>query len=95
MVGDVLEDTAKQYDPYLERLDDLQPPEELAAGWDKFLAGVGDAFDLIPELAEATRDGDREKLQDMTNQFTDIADDTRPFAQTNGLDDCLPENSEA
>jgi hypothetical protein len=95
VVADVLEDTAKQYDPYLERLNDLEPPQELAAGWDKFLAGVGDAFDLIPELADATRDGDREKLEDLTDEFTNIADDTRPFAQTNGLDDCLPDNSEA
>jgi hypothetical protein len=95
VVADVLEDTAKEYDPYLERLDDLEPPQELAAGWDKFIGGVGDAFDLIPELADATRDGDREKLEELTKQFTDIAEDTRPFAETNGLDDCMPDNSGA
>jgi len=91
VVADVLEDTAKEYDPFLERLKGLKPPQELADGWDKFVGGVGDAFGLIPELADATRDGDREKLQELTGQFTNIADDTRPFAQTNKLDDCLPD----
>lgn len=95
VVADVLEDTAKQYDPFLARLRDLKPPQELSAGWDKFVNGVGDAFDTIPELADATRDGDRQKLEDLTKKFTKIADDTRPFAQTNGLDDCLPDNSGA
>jgi len=95
VVADVLEETAKEYDPYLERLNDLEPPQELAAGWEKFIGGVGDAFDLIPELADATRDGDTEKLKDLTDEFRNIADDTRPFAKTNELDDCLPENSEA
>jgi hypothetical protein len=93
VVADVLEDTAKEYDPYLERLDNLKPPQELEDGWDKFITGVRDAFDLIPELADATRDGDREKLEDLTKQFTEIAEDTRPFAQTNGLDECLPDNT--
>jgi hypothetical protein len=92
-VADVLEDTAKEYDPYLERLGDLKPPQNLAADWKRFLGGVNDAFDLIPELADATRDGDRAKLSQLTTKFSQIAGDTRPFAQTYKLDDCLPENS--
>jgi hypothetical protein len=95
VIADVLEDTAKEYDPYLARLNDLNPPQELSAGWDKFIGRVGDAFDLIPELADATRDGDRDKLEELTDTFTKIADDTRPFAQTNALDDCMPDNSGA
>jgi hypothetical protein len=95
VVADVLEDTAKQYDPFLARLRALDPPKELAAGWDKFLDGVGDAFALIPDLAEATRNSDRKKLEDLTKKFTKIAGDTRPFAQTNELKDCLPDNSGA
>ena len=92
-VADVLEDTAKEYDPYLERLGKLKPPEELAADWKKFLEGVNEAFDLIPDLADATRDGDRDKLSQLTTKFSQIAGDTRPFAQKYKLDDCLPENS--
>ena len=95
VVADVLEDTAKEYDPYLERLKDLNPPQELSDDWDKFVTGVSDAFELIPELADATREGDRQKLQELTDQFTKLGDDTRPFAQTNKLDDCLPDNSGA
>jgi uncharacterized protein YpuA (DUF1002 family) len=92
-VADVLEDTAKEYDPYLERLGNLKPPSDLEADWRKFLDGVNQAFDLIPDLADATRDGDRDKLSQLTTKFSQIAGDTRPFAQKYKLDDCLPENS--
>jgi hypothetical protein len=93
VVADVLEKTAKEYDPYLQRLHGLKPPADVAADWDRFLSGIDKAFDLIPDLADATRKGDRAKLQDLTDQFTQIAGDTRPFAQKYKLDDCLPENS--
>jgi hypothetical protein len=92
-VADTLEETAKAYDPYLERLGNLNPPEDIQGDWDKFMDGINKAFDLIPELADATRDGDRDKLQDLTTDFTKIAEDTRPFASKYKLDDCLPENS--
>jgi hypothetical protein len=91
-VADVLEETAKEYDPYLKQLHDLQPPANLEQDWNGFLSGVDKAFGLIPDLADATRDGDRAKLQDLTTQFTQIAGDTRPFAQKYRLNDCLPDN---
>jgi uncharacterized phage infection (PIP) family protein YhgE len=92
-VADALEETAKEYDPYLDQLKDLNPPEELQADWDKFVDGINNAFDLIPDLASATRDGDRDKLSELTTKFSQIAGDTRPFAQKYELDDCLPDNS--
>jgi hypothetical protein len=92
-VADVLEETAKEYDPYLARLGDLKPPQAISADWQKFLAGVNRAFDLIPDLADATRKGDRSKLSELTTRFSQIAGDTRPFAQKYQLDQCLPENS--
>jgi hypothetical protein len=92
-VAEVLEDTAKEYDPYLDRLGDLNPPENIQGDWDKFLDGINKAFDLIPELADATRDGDRDKLQDLTGDFTKIAEDTRPFASKYKLDDCQPDQA--
>jgi uncharacterized phage infection (PIP) family protein YhgE len=92
-VADVLEETAKEYDPYLERLGDLKAPKDISDDWKKFLDGINDAFDLIPDLADATRDGDKDKLAQLTTKFSQIAGDTRPFAQTYKLDDCLPENS--
>jgi hypothetical protein len=90
-VGDLLEMTADSYRPYLDRLRDLEPPEDLADDWSGFIDGVTEAFDLIPELAEATREKDEERLSDLTGKFSKIADDTRPFAERNGLDDCLPD----
>jgi hypothetical protein len=92
-VADVLEEAAAEYDPYLERLRDLKPPEAIAGEWQKFLDRVNDAFDLIPDLADATRKGDRGKLSDLTTKFSQIAGDTRPFAQKYQLNQCLPENN--
>jgi hypothetical protein len=92
VVADALEDATEEYEPYMDRLRALKPPADLAEGWDTFLDGVQRAFDLIPELADATREGDRQKLSQLTKEFSDIAGDTRPFAQQQGLDDCLPEN---
>ena len=91
LVGDLLETTAEAYDPYLDRLGDLEPPDDLAEDWSRFMDGIGEAFDLIPELAEATRDNDEEQLSELTTRFTEIAEDTRPFAERTGLDDCLPD----
>ena len=55
--------------------------------------GSSDAFGKIGELADATRENDSAKLQELSQQFTEIAQDTRPFAEQNGLDDCLPDDS--
>jgi predicted nuclease with TOPRIM domain len=90
-IADVLEATTAAYEPYFERLRGLDAPSELEEGWTRFLDGVGEAFDLIPELADATRERDREKLAELTSKFSEIADETRPFAQQNGLSDCLPD----
>jgi hypothetical protein len=91
VLGDLLESTADAYDPYLDRLRDLEAPEDLAEDWVRFMDGITEAFDLIPELADATRDADEERLSDLTTRFTEIAEDTRPFAERTRLDDCLPD----
>jgi hypothetical protein len=90
-VGDLLEQTAEEYRPYLDRLRDLRPPDDLAEDWSGFLDRITEAFDLIPELADATRENDEQKLSELTTKFSDIAGDTRPFAERTGLDDCLPD----
>jgi predicted nuclease with TOPRIM domain len=92
-VAEALEKTAAAYEPYMERLRRLEPPAELEQGWTSFLDGVGRAFGLIPELADATRAGDRNRLRELSEEFTRIARETRPFAEQHGLDDCLPDES--
>jgi hypothetical protein len=91
VVADVLESTAEAYAPYMERLRALDPPSDLAESWTSFLDGVQRAFDLIPDLADATRAGDQKRLTELSGEFTRIARETRPFAEDNRLDDCLPD----
>ena len=71
----------------------LDPPSDLEANWTTFLDGVERAFDMIPELADATRAGDQKRLEELSGEFTQIARDTRPFAEDNRLDDCLPDQT--
>jgi hypothetical protein len=63
--------------------------------WKRFLHGVNNAFDLIPDLADAARAGNRTRIAALTTQFSQIAGDTRPFAEKYKLDECLPENNPA
>jgi predicted nuclease with TOPRIM domain len=91
VVADTLERTAEAYQPYMERLRALDPPSDLEENWTSFLDGVEGAFDKIPELADATRAGDQKRLTELSEEFTQIARETRPFAEENGLDDCLPD----
>jgi hypothetical protein len=90
-VATVLESTAEAYAPYMERLRALEPPSDLAADWTSFLDDVERAFDLIPDLADATRAGNQKRLTELSEEFTRIARETRPFAEDNRLDDCLPD----
>jgi outer membrane murein-binding lipoprotein Lpp len=90
-VATTLEATGEAYAPYMDRLRALDPPADLDANWKSFLDGVGRAFDLIPDLAAATRAGDQKRLTELSEEFTQIARDTRPFAEDNRLDDCLPD----
>lgn len=89
-VADVLEETLDEYRPYLDRLADLEAPGDIQDDWTSFVEDIREAFDLIPELGEATREGDRERLEELTSRFSEIAADTRPFAERAGLEDCLP-----
>jgi hypothetical protein len=92
-VATALENSAEAYEPYLGRLRALEPPSDLAEPWRDFLGGVERAFDLIPDLAEATRGNDRDRLRELSAEFTRIARETRPFAEEHRLDDCLPDDT--
>ena len=93
VVATTLERTAEAYAPYMDRLRELDPPSDLDESWTSFLDGVEHAFDLIPDLADATRDGDQKRLNELSEEFTQIARETRPFAEDNRLDDCLPDQT--
>jgi hypothetical protein len=94
-VAGALEKTAEAYQPYLDRLRDVEPPEELSEGYSAFLDGIEGAFDKIPEVADATRANDQDRLEELAQEFTEVAQDTRPFAEEHGLTECLQDQPEA
>jgi len=73
----------------VEDLGELTPPEEIQADFDEYLGRNEQANALIPELARATRENDRETLTQLTTEFLEIARPTRAFAQEQGITDCL------
>jgi hypothetical protein len=86
-----LEEIADAYEPYLGRLRALEPPSELSDDWDDFLGGVAEGFELLPDLARAAEAEDTDELERISQRAQEIAEETRPFAQSNDLDDCLPD----
>jgi hypothetical protein len=93
LVGDLLEETADAYRPYLDRLRELEAPAVIADEWESFVDDITQAFDKIPELADATRENNEEQLSELTSEFSEIAADTRPFAERYELNECLPDES--
>jgi len=89
--ADLLDEATRAYEPILVDLRALDAPADLREDWDAFLDDVNEAYELFPQLADATRAGDRDQLGELAERFQEIAGATRPFAENNDLTDCLPE----
>ena len=89
LTAEIIERSVPLQEQLLGELGEIEPPEELAADYDAFLAGIGDGVDLFPQLAESIRSGKED--QELAAKFEEIANDTRPFAQEHGLDACIPD----
>jgi hypothetical protein len=88
-VADAIEETSREFQPVLRRLRELEAPEDLRTDWNAFLDDIGEAADLLGEVAEVVRTGNQEEGAALADQYEEIARRTRPFAQQHNLDDCL------
>ena len=88
-VADAIEESSREFEPVLQRLRDLEAPEDLRAGWNAFLDDIGQAADLLGQVADAVRTGNREDGAALAERYEEIARQTRPFAEQHNLDDCL------
>jgi hypothetical protein len=88
-VADAIEQASDEFDPVLRRLRGLEAPEDIRNDWDAFLADIGEATELLGQVADAVRSGDREQGAELAARYEEIARQTRPFAQQYNLDACL------
>jgi hypothetical protein len=88
-VADAIERAGDEFDPVLRRLRGLEAPEDLRADWNAFLDDIGAATDLLGQVAEAVRTGNREEGARLAERYEQIARQTRPFAEQYNLDGCL------
>lgn len=71
-----------------ERIDDLQPPDELSDQWDAYKQGLDQRTDVLARAADSARTDDR-ALQDANAQLTAITRRLESSAQALGIRGCL------
>jgi hypothetical protein len=77
----------------LGELRDVEAPEDLADDYEAFLDRIEDGVELFPRLAGSIRTGEEDP--DLRTEFEEIAKETQPFAQEQGLTDCITTEQQA
>lgn len=90
--AEVLERSVPLVEDQLDRLRDVEVPDDLSSDYEAFVDGVGEALPLFDDLADAVREGQQPDSR-LTTEFARIAAETRPFATEHGLTACLADAS--
>jgi hypothetical protein len=88
-VADAIEQASDEFEPVLQRLRGLDAPEDIRADWNTFLDDIGEATDLLGQVADAVRTGNREQGATLAARYEELARQTKPFAEQYNLDSCL------
>lgn len=73
-----------------QMVDDLRTvdvPSDVSKRWNEFLDAVNGAFDLMPQIAKTAAGGTPDPK--LMKKFAQIQEDTRPFSEEFGLNECL------
>jgi hypothetical protein len=88
-VAGAIDEAAGEFEPVLQRLRGLEPPEDIRTRWDAFLDDIAEGTELLGEVADAVRTGDRAEGTRLAARYEEIARATKPFAEQYNLDSCL------
>lgn len=72
-LGRLLDRASESADRVSEELGDLEPPREVAAAHDDYVAGIAATGDGLEEVADAARRGDRSALSKGMTSYVDRA----------------------
>jgi hypothetical protein len=76
------------------KLDELQPPEELEADWDRTMEVNAENLQLTKDLQAAAESGDQERVQEILSQASQNEEETDQLARKLGVERCGEERSE-
>ena len=89
---DDLGDYVDQVIPIIEegngKLDDLQPPAELADDWDRAMELQDQNLGVAKDLQQAIRDQDTAKVQELLQKLDETDAKSNEIARGIGLEDC-------
>jgi hypothetical protein len=75
------------------KLEDLQPPEELEADWNRAMEVNGENLQLTKDLQAAAESGDEQRVQEILAQAAQNEEETDRLARELGLQRCGEEGS--
>jgi hypothetical protein len=76
------------------KLDELQPPEELEADWDRAMEVNAENLQLTKDLQAAAETGNEQRVQEILAQASQNEEQTDRLARDLGLERCGEEGSE-
>lgn len=83
-----LDEGEERFQAALDDLRELEPPEEHAENFDRFLASGDELIDVIRDLREAARDEDVVQLQRIGERGDEIDTESDRIATELGLEEC-------
>jgi hypothetical protein len=82
------EKTVKLSDPAIKDMEALQPPDELKADFDKFVASLKQQRDLTRQIGDAAGNGDTAKIQQLATNAQKAQADYRNLSTKIGFKQC-------
>jgi hypothetical protein len=82
------EKTVEISDPAIEDMEALEPPGELEADFEKFVASLKRQRDLTEQIGEAAGAGDTAKIQELGQQAGRAQTEYRELSQKIGFKEC-------
>jgi hypothetical protein len=70
------------------RLDELQPPDELEEDWNRAMEVNRDQLDNVRELQDAVADGDQARVAELLQQSDEVREESNQLAADLGLTEC-------
>ena len=69
-------------------LEDLDPPSEVEAEFDRYLANVDEGLVKVDDLSAAAEAGDERRVEEIAGQISALDEENERLADTIGFEDC-------
>jgi hypothetical protein len=80
--------TVELSDPAIEDMEALEPPDELEADFEKFVASLKEQRDITEQIGAAAAAGDTAKIQELGSQAQEAQTEYRQLSDKIGFKEC-------